>query len=237
MDVMPHGTDSRTHPSRSRRAAPPTKRPLRSAVLFALLALAAASAAPAAAQQAESPQLRMLKQAAESRSKGPDGAPVLVYEISDFQCPHCRRFAVDVFPQIDSAYIRTNRVQWVFVSLPMPSHLNSWAAAEAALCAGAVANRFWALHDRLFESHAEWANATQPGPILARYAREAGVPMDAWSACVAEDRVAPLILQDVIFGSRVTGTPTFVVNNQQTVVGVKTFAEWREILDGLLKQR
>jgi protein-disulfide isomerase len=194
-------------------------------------------AASAAAQQVESPHVRLLKQAADSRTKGAAGAPVLVYEISDFQCPHCRKFAVEVFPQIDSAYIRTNKVQWVFVSLPMPNHLNAWVAAEAALCAGAVGNRFWPIHDRLFESHAEWSNAAAPGPILARYAREAGVPMDAYQACVDEDRVAPLILQDVIFGSRVTGTPTFIVNNQQTVVGVKTFAEWREILDGLLRRR
>jgi protein-disulfide isomerase len=194
-------------------------------------------AATAAAQQAENPQARLLNQAAESRTKGAAGAPVLVYEISDFQCPHCRRFATEVFPQIDSAYIRTNKVQWVFVSLPMPNHFNSWIAAEAALCAGAVASRFWPLHDRLFQSHAEWSASPAPAQLMARYARDAGVPMEAWQACVDEDRVAPLILQDVIFGSRVTGTPTFVVNNQQTVVGVKTFAEWREILDGLLRRR
>jgi protein-disulfide isomerase len=209
----------------------------RLAAALLVLWAAAAGADAAAAQQVDSPHARLLRQAAESRAKGVEGAPVLVYEISDFQCPHCRKFAVEVFPQIDSAYIRTNRVQWVFVPLPMPSHLNSWIAAEAALCAGAVANRFWAMHDRIFLSHAEWTASPDPGPIMAGYAREAGVPMDAFNACVAEDRTAPLILQDVIFGSRVSGTPTFVVNNQQTVVGVKTFAEWREILDGLLKQR
>lgn len=194
-------------------------------------------AAGLAAQQLEHPQSRLLRQAAESRSKGAEGAPVLVYEISDFQCPYCRKFALDVFPQIDSVYVRSNRVQWVFVSLPMPSHMNAWVAAEAALCAGAVANRFWAMHDRIFEGQAEWAAAVRPGPILAGYARDAGVPMDAWQTCVDEDRVASLILQDVIFGSRVTGTPTFIVNNQQTVVGMKTFTEWREILDGLLRKR
>lgn len=208
-----------------------------SALATAVAAAAAGSAAPLAAQQQpENPHMRLLQQAADSRVKGAAGAPVLVYEISDFQCPHCRRFAVEVFPQIDSAYVRTGRVQWVFVSLPMPSHMNSWTAAEAALCAGAVANRFWAMHDRIFQAHAEWVGSAQPGAVMARFAREAGVPMDAYNACVAEDRVAPIILQDVIFGSRVSGTPTFVVNNQQ-IVGVKTFAEWREILDGLLKQR
>jgi protein-disulfide isomerase len=209
---------------------------IRSIALAALVPLAL-SPAHAAAQQVESPHVRLLTQAADSRTKGAAGAPVLVYEISDFQCPYCRKFATEVFPQIDSAYIRTNKVQWVFVSLPMPNHLNAWVAAEAALCAGAVAGRFWPMHDRLFESHAEWSSAAAPGPIFARYARDAGVPQDAWQSCVDEDRVAALILQDVIFGSRVTGTPTFIVNNQQTVVGVKTFAEWREILDGLLRRR
>jgi protein-disulfide isomerase len=212
--------------------------------LMGMVALVACAvpAAPAAAQQAAarpaaSAHGRLLEAAAASRSKGAANAPVLVYEISDFQCPYCRQFAVDVFAQIDSAYIQTNRVQWVFVSLPMPSHLNSWVAAEAALCAGAAGGRFWPMHDRLFLDQAEWAAAADPGPIMARYARDAGARMDAWTACVQQDRVAPLILQDVIFGSRATGTPTFVVNNQQTVVGVKSFAEWREILDAALKRR
>ena len=209
----------------------PGPRTLRSIVLLAVLA---ALPAPAAAQ--DSPQARFLKRAAESRAKGAEDAPVLVYEIADFQCPFCARFAIDVFPHIDSAYVKTGKVQWVFVSLPMPSHLNAWAASEAALCAGAVADRFWVMHDRLFVAGQEWAQAADPAPLLQRYAREAGVPMDAYNACVASDRVAPLILQDVIFGSRVTGTPTFVVNNQQTVVGVKSFEEWRQILDAAARK-
>lgn len=213
---------------------------IRSTVFSMLLTLALLPAA-AAAQQGETPHQRLLKRAAESRAKGAESATVLVYEISDFQCPFCRQFAIDVFPQIDSAFIRTQRVQWVFVNLPMPSHLNAWVAAEAALCAGAVGDRFWPMHDRLFIAHGEWVNAQDPGQVMTRYARELGVPMDAFTACVEQDRVAPLILQDVIFGSRVSGTPTFVVNSaagaQQTVVGVKTFAEWREILETALKRR
>jgi protein-disulfide isomerase len=208
-----------------------------SRVIAGALLLGLLVPAAAAAQQQDTPHARMLKRAAESRTKGAQNAPILVYEISDFQCPYCRQFAVEVFPQIDSAYVRSNRVQWVFVSLPMPSHQNAWIAAEAALCAGAVADRFWAMHDRIFIAQSEWATAADPGALMARYARDNALPMEAWTACVEQDRVAPLILQDVIFGSRVSGTPTFVVNNQQTVVGVKTFAEWREILDHALKRR
>lgn len=188
-------------------------------------------------QQQQSAHARLLERAAEGRSAGAEDAPVLVFEISDFQCPYCRQFALDVFPQIDSAYIRTNRVQWVFVSLPMPSHLNAWVAHEAAVCAGGVSDRFWPMKERIFRDQAEWSGASDPGAIMTRYARELGVAMEAWTACVQHDRVASLLLQDVIFGSRVSGTPTFVVNNQQTVVGVKSFAEWREIIEAALKQR
>ena len=135
------------------------------------------------------------------------------------------------------AYISTGRVQWVFVNLPMPAHGRAWIAAEAALCAGAVSDRFWIMHDRLFVAGEEWISAADPAAVLARYARESGVAMEGFEACVEGDRVAPLILQDVIFGSRVTGTPTFIVDNQQTVVGLKSFDEWREVLDRALLGR
>jgi protein-disulfide isomerase len=206
--------------------------------LFLPVAVLLATALPAATAAAQdAAHATLLKRAAESRAKGAASASVLVYEIADFQCPHCARFAVDIFPRIDSAYIKTGQVQWVFVNLPMPSHAHAWLAAEAALCAGAVADRFWVMHDRLFVAGQEWIAAADPQPVLARYAREAGVPMDAWNACVAQDRVAPIILQDVIFGSRVTGTPTFIVDNQHTIVGVKPFEQWREVLDAALKKK
>lgn len=206
----------------------------RTAVLSAL----ALFLAPAAALAQPAPDVtQLLQRAAESRTRGPQNAAVLVYEISDFQCPYCARFATEVYPQIDSAYVRTGRVQWVFVNLPMPSHTNAWHAAEAALCAGATDDRFWPLHHRLFSGQHEWADRADPAPVFERFAREAGVTMDEWQACVLGDRVAAIILQDVIFGSRVTGTPTFIINNQQTIIGIKPFREWQQILDPLLRKR
>ena len=205
-------------------------------VLAVALAGAVAPAGRAGAQQ-ETTQARVVKRAAESRMKGEPNAPVLVYEIADFQCPYCARFAVEVFPQIDSVYVRTGKVRWVFVNLPLPTHTNAWLAAEAALCAGAEAGRFWAMHDRLFGEPQEWSMLADPAPVLARYAKEEGVPTDAYQACVAGDRVSALILQDVLFGSGVSGTPTFVINNQQTIVGMKSFTEWQEVLEAALKKK
>lgn len=181
---------------------------------------------------------KLLERAAASRAKGERSAPVMVYEIADFQCPHCARFARDVFPKIDSAFIKTGKVQWFFVSLPLPIHGNAWPASEAALCAGAVADRFWVMHDRLFATQSDWATAADAAPFFARLAKEASVPADAFQDCLIGDRLAALIMQDVIFAvnTRASGTPAFIINDGQMIVGVKPFEEWKELLELALKK-
>ena len=181
---------------------------------------------------------RLLERGATSRVRGQQGAPVMVYEIADFQCPYCGRFAREVYPRLDSAYVKTGKVQWFFVNLPLPNHGNAWVAAEAAICAGAVADKFWVMHDRLFATQSEWAATRDIRLTLLKMAKEAGVNADAYQQCVNDDRTAALILQDVIFATnaRVTGTPAFIINNEQLVIGVKTFEEWRDLLEKALNK-
>jgi protein-disulfide isomerase len=197
-------------------------------------ALALLLSARAEAQDAN----RMLERAATGRAKGHAGAPVMVYEIADFQCPFCARFAREVFPRLDSAFVQTGKVQWFFVNLPLPTHSAAWLAAEAALCAGAVNDRFWALHDRLFAAQVEWSLAKDVHSAIAKVARDAGVSGEEYESCLHKDKVASLILQDVIFAAnlRTSGTPTFIINNQTSFVGLKTFDEWRELIEKALKK-
>ncbi|NJD09772.1 MAG: hypothetical protein FIB01_04775 [Gemmatimonadetes bacterium] len=49
----------------------------------------------------------VLERAGMSRAKGEKGATVTVMEVSDFQCPFCGQFAREVYPRIDSAYVKT----------------------------------------------------------------------------------------------------------------------------------
>lgn len=202
-------------------------------IRFAMICLLLAGVAPVRAQDA-----RLNDRAAMSRFKGNQNASVVVFEFADFQCPYCARFANEVFPRIDSAYVKTGKVQWIFVNLPLPNHSNAWTAAEAAMCAGAVNEKFWSLHDRLFAQQAEWSSAADPAALMARYAREAGVPQDGFQACVLGDRTAGLLIRDVMYATnaRVSGTPAFVINNDPIFVGMKTFEEWRDLLEAALKR-
>lgn len=207
--------------------------PIAAAVLIGMCA----PAVQAQVQESWNPNA-LASRASVARTRGDDGAPIFVYEFANFQCTHCRKFALDVFPSIDSVFIKPGRVRWIFVHLPAPSHANAWAAHEAAACAGAVGDRFWAMHDRLFATQAEWSELGDARHVFEKMARELGIGFDAFEECVAADRVSALLLQDVMFAaaSGVNGTPAFVVNNGFTVMGLKSFEEWKDILEKALRE-
>lgn len=194
----------------------------RTAFLLVLL-----TALPASAQNAKDAE-----RAAMNRLKGQQSAAVTVYEIADFQCPYCAKFSREVFPQIDSAYVKTGKAKWIFVNFPLPTHSHAWAAAEAAMCAG-TSDKFWPMHDRIFANQAEWSDAANPAALFSKYARESGVTKESYDACVASDGVAAILIRDLLnaSGAGITGTPAFVINNDPIFAGYKTFDEWREILD------
>ena len=96
-----------------------------------------------------------------ARSKGSPRAPVTVYEMSDFQCPYCRSFALETFRALEKEYISPGKVRWVFVNFPLTSiHANAVAAAGTALCAGKQ-DAFWPVHDLLYTYQDTWAPATE----------------------------------------------------------------------------
>ncbi|HMU62858.1 MAG TPA: thioredoxin domain-containing protein, partial [Gemmatimonadales bacterium] len=99
--------------------------------LFPTLLVVAALAAPLRAQDPMA-----------ARTKGSPTAPVTVYEMSDFQCPFCARFALEIFPTLEAEYVETGKVRWIFVNFPLPMHDNAVSAAQVAMCA-AKQNKFW----------------------------------------------------------------------------------------------
>src|SRR5207302_9088046 len=66
-----------------------------------------------------------------ARAKGRPDAPVTVYEMSDFQCPYCRSFALTTMPLLEKEYVQTGKVRFVYINLPLTTrHPNAAAAAE-----------------------------------------------------------------------------------------------------------
>jgi protein-disulfide isomerase len=169
-----------------------------------------------------------------TRTKGSASAPVTVYEMSDFQCPYCRRFALETFPTLERDYIARGKVRWVFVNFPLTSiHSNAVPAAQAALCAGRQ-GAFWAVHDLLFEHQQVWAPLKEAGPFFISLADSAGISKSALLACVQSPEALAEIRAEAEGAERsgAQSTPTFYIEGG-LLAGAHPLPVFRQVLDSV----
>ena len=173
--------------------------------------------------------------AAATRAKGSPSAPVTVYEMSDFQCPYCRRFALETFRTLEREYISPGKVRWVFVNFPLTSiHANAVAAAATAVCA-ARQGAFWPMHDLLYQYQETWAPLKEPGPFFVSLADSAGISKDKLVACVKSPATEGEIRFEAEGAERAgaSSTPTFYMEGA-LVTGAQPLPVFRQVLDSIL---
>jgi protein-disulfide isomerase len=173
-----------------------------------------------------------------SRSKGTASAPVTVYEMSDFQCPYCRKHALEIFPALEQEYVRTGKVRWIYINFPLVSiHANALPAAELAMCAARM-GKFWPVHDLLYQHQETWAPLKEPGPFLLSLADSAKLPRPAVVKCLQSETVRAEI-QSEAEGSQRAGaasTPTFYIEGG-LLAGARPPELWRQILDSIYGEK
>lgn len=173
------------------------------------------------------------------RTKGAATAPLTVYELSDFQCPYCRRQAVEVLPTLEKEFIATGKVRWIFLNLPITQlHPNAVAAAEFAMCAAKV-DRFWPVHDLLFAYQEKWAPLKDPGPFLMSLADSAGIPRDSLLGCLQTREMQALVKAEAEGAamSGVSSTPTVYIEGVGLLRGAAPLEAYRTILDSLYQEK
>ena len=170
--------------------------------------------------------------------RGHSDARVVLMEFSDFECPFCRQYALEVYPRLMEELVGPGMVQYMFRHYPMEGiHENASRAAEAVECA-AGEGKFWTMHDRLFEAAGALTNAD----ILA-YAASMGLQPSSFEACLDSGAMRERVLEDRREGIRlgVEGTPTFFLAEKQEngmlrlltkVVGAQPY----ETLESLLRE-
>ncbi len=148
--------------------------------------------------------------------KGAHAAKVTIVEYSDFECPYCGR-AEPTIKQILEKY--PDDVQLVYKHFPLPSHSNSWKAAEASECA-AEQGKFWEYHDMLFENQDALYT-----PMLKDYAKQLGLDTDKFNNCLDSNTMKARVENDAEEGKSlgVSGTPAFFVNGKM-ISGAQPFS-------------
>jgi protein-disulfide isomerase len=139
--------------------------------------------------------------------QGNGNAKVTLVEYGDYECAYCGQ----AYPIVKQVQMRMrDQLRFVFRNFPLAeAHPNATAAAEMAE-ASAQQEKFWDMHDMLFEHQ----DALGPGDLL-NYARELRLDLGRLEAALQDGAIAARVRSDFMSGVRsgVNGTPSFFIND------------------------
>ena len=184
-------------------------------------------AAPLAAQKTRADSLRvdsLLARADAGRIQGAPSAAVWVVELSDFQCPYCKRWHDEVYPALKREYVDKGLVRMAYVQFPLVSlHAHAEEAAIASMCvAEQGGDRFWTMHDKLFATQDSWKDLPSTTAKFDSLAVASGADAKRWRACMTEQHMRRIVSADVQRGVNMglRSTPTFfVIPGNTAIVG------------------
>jgi len=159
---------------------------------------------------------------------------VTLVEFGDYQCPACGSAHPNV-KKIMSEY--EGKVTFVFRNYPLESiHKNALVAAKYAQ-ASSKQNKFWEVHDKLYETQDEWSELGDPTAKFAEYAQALGMDADQLKKDANEASIAAFIKQDQSDGDAVgvQGTPSFFVNGK--AVANYDYNSLKTAIDAALNQK
>ncbi|MBN2469909.1 MAG: DsbA family protein [Anaerolineae bacterium] len=182
---------------------------------------AAAAAAPA--PEPEAPTVQDIN-VDDDPAFGPEDAPIVIVEFSDFRCGFCARFHTQTFETLKTQY--EGQIRFVYRDFPVVGGEQAALAAECVHDQGE--DLFWDYHDLLFQNQQSVADPA----ALSELASRLDLNQDTFETCLAEETHRAEIENDFAEGLSygVRGTPAFFINGR-AVVGAQPLATFQQIID------
>jgi protein-disulfide isomerase len=180
---------------------------------------------------------------------GPDDAPVVIVEFSDYMCPFCGKFYLETLPLILETY--PDQVKFVHRDYLLMGDA-SYPALMAAGCA-LEQDKYWEMNDLLFSvyqgmdisemDHSKPPEGDRPNPlwnkysddVLTEYAQAIGLDIGAFKSCLSAERPAEEIFNDFEVAQElgIWSIPVYFVN-MQVVMGFRPFEEFQPYIEQAL---
>jgi protein-disulfide isomerase len=160
-------------------------------------------------------------------SLGPDDAPVIIVEFSDFYCPWCGRYATETFPRLVEDYEGYIRI--IYRDMPIVGGQPSVQAAIAGECAHQQGN-FWDFHNLVFNN-----STLRERTDYLTFAEEMGLDTATFEACLDNPQTATEVTLDRFDGEDlgIRGVPAFFINGR-FVSGAQPYDNFALIIDAEL---
>ena len=166
--------------------------------------------------------------------KGNPNAKVSIVEVSDFQCPHCRR-AEGTMKEVMKTY--GDRVKLVWRHFPLAIHDDAGIAAQASQEAFKQkgSEGFWKMHDLLFDNQ-QTENAFKR-EALEKYAQQIGLDLAKFKLALDTQTHRAEIDEDVkaVGDAGINSTPGFLINGYY-ISGAEPYPKFRKTIERALAE-
>lgn len=177
---------------------------------------------------------------------GDKNAPVTLIEFSDYECPFCKRYFQETYPQLKKDYIDTGKVKLVFRDLPLPFH-DPMATTEAiaANCAKEQGgdSAYYKFHDQVFTKTTSNGNGLTKDQLY-QIAKENGLNDANFRSCLDSEKYKDEVAKDNTDAAAAgaSGTPTFFIGKSSSngtitatkLVGAQPYASFKALIDSQL---
>ena len=172
------------------------------------------------------------------KGNGGENAAITILNFSDFQCPHCRKAAIN----FKSFYLKNKKdIHFIYRHYPLDPSCNqsikssgsslSCKIATATECA-AQQGKFYEMHDKVFDMQKMMSTSK-----LKEIAADLNLNMTEYESCLEDPKIQEKIQRDINFGNlaNIKGTPTFIINGKK-ISRILSHKQW-EVLTNFLKKQ
>ena len=148
---------------------------------------------------------------------GSDSAEIKIKIFSSLTCPHCANFHINVVPKIKEKYVRSGKVQLIFIDFPLDQ-----AAFNASKLLHCLEEKKQILFlDTIYENQNKWTTGSEIKEIndnLEKIVKNLGINKIQFNKCLNDEMISDKILNGRIDASRkysIDSTPTIVINEKK----------------------
>lgn len=166
-------------------------------------------------------------------TKGNNTSGITLIEYSDFQCPACSAY-YSILKQLNQEF--TDKILFAYRHFPLKQHANAQLAARAAEAASRQ-NKFWEMHDLLFEHQGEWSDQKNAKEKFIEYAQSLNLDMERFKNDLTSKEIKQKVANDYNSGVRlgVNATPTFFLNGKK-LQNIRSYEEFKNFIQTELKR-
>jgi protein-disulfide isomerase len=161
---------------------------------------------------------------------GKTDAKVTLIEYGDFQCPACGAYH-PIVKQLKSDY--ADKISFQFRHYPLTQiHPNAFISSRAAEAAGKQ-NKFFEMHDLLYEQQQAWSSTSDPTQTFVAYASQLQLDVEKFKTDLSAESTGDAINADLRAGQQisVSSTPTFILNGKKLDKSPTTVDDFKKLID------